>query len=173
MKKIKQIIAAFVMILSFHVHASAYHNLDLTLGRSYIGKLDETYTSIFASFEKQPQPIFLVLESNSYGFYDFLSVGGGTYRYITPYVSSYGILQYVGFKDDRDSIRITVGIKSMLTDRVMTDFKLKQDIFDKYSTPSYSMSLGYALGEKIGFTANYERIDSRLKILSVSLQMGF
>ena len=173
MKKIRQMIVASIMALSFHTNASAYHHLDLTLGRAYIGKLDETYTSIFAAFETTPQPVFFVLESNSYGFYDFFSVGGGTYRYISPYISSYGMLQYVGFKDNRDSIRITGGIKSLLTDRIMTDFKIKQDVFDKYSTPSYSMSLGYMLQEKISVFANYERIDSVLKVLSISMKMNF
>ncbi|NLQ17878.1 hypothetical protein HGG82_09585 [Marinomonas sp. M1K-6] len=119
---------------------------------------DDDYSSLSGAFETSSGP-FIAFESTEYGSTDVMAIGAGAYTPVGSQASLFGVLQYVKVdlgRTDETGFRVSLGLRSTLSDRVELEGKVKYDDVFAETDTSFAAALRYYVSKNFSIAANYD-----------------
>lgn len=139
---------------------------------------NDDYTSLSGAFETSGGP-FVAFESTEYGGTDVMAVGAGVFTPAGSQSTLYGALQFVKVdfgRTDETGFRVTLGIRSTLTDRVELEGKVKYDDVFSDTDTSFAAALRYYATRNFSIAANYDTAEiagNNQNAMFASLRLSF
>lgn len=153
-------LAATAFTLSMTAQADTFTYIDYGFGSidPDYSVSDDDYASLSGAFETSSGP-FIAFESTEYGSLDVMAVGAGAYTPIGSQSNLFGVLQYVKVdlgRTDETGFRLTVGVRSTLSDRVELEGKIKHDDVFSETDTSFAAAVRYYVTPNFSVAANYD-----------------